>query len=109
MGESWAFAYLAGPKVIYRTHDDQAHHNLDRMFGYGKRMLRKHFKSDPARYQRALASWYALHAKARWATARHVKTGVFLACSAFQDEWRMWPRYLRRAHDSWLTQTTPGA
>jgi glycosyltransferase involved in cell wall biosynthesis len=77
------FAYLPGPMVIYRTHDAQVHHDMDKMFRAGKQVLKKHFKSDPPRYQRALASWYALSAKARWATAQHLKTGVFLAFSAF--------------------------
>ncbi len=78
-----SFAYLPGPMVIYRTHEAQAHHHLDRMFQAGKNVLRKHFKADPPRYQRALAAWYALHAKARWNVARRFKTAEFLALSAF--------------------------
>jgi len=76
------FAYQPGAVVIYRTHGEQAHHDLDRMFRAGKKVLWKHFKSDLAFHQRALASWYAVHAKARWATAQHAKTGLFLAFSA---------------------------
>jgi glycosyltransferase involved in cell wall biosynthesis len=81
-----AFGYLPGAMTIYRTHPGQAHHNIDRMFEAGKRVLRKHFKSDPALYQRALAAWYARSAKARWAAEQHVKTGVCLAFSAFHNK-----------------------
>jgi glycosyltransferase involved in cell wall biosynthesis len=96
MAEDWDYwirwakvgtlAYLPGPPtVIYRAHGAQAHHDLDRMFVAGRRVLRKHFKSDPARYHGALGSWYALHAKARWNNARHFKTAVFLAFAAFHS------------------------
>lgn len=76
------FAYLPGPMVIYRTHGAQAHHDLDNMFHAGKKVLKKHFQSDRARYERALASWYARHAKARWAADRHFETAKFLAFAA---------------------------
>ena len=81
------FAYLPGsPMVIYRTHGAQAHHDLNRMFVAGRRVLRKHFQSDPPRYQRYLASWYALHAKARWGIGHHSKTAKLLAWSAFHNK-----------------------
>jgi glycosyltransferase involved in cell wall biosynthesis len=79
------FAYLPGAMVIYRTHGAQAHHDLDKMFRAGKKVLRKHFKSEPATYHRALASWYARHAKARWAVERHFETAKFLAFAAFHN------------------------
>jgi glycosyltransferase involved in cell wall biosynthesis len=81
-----AFGYLPGAMTIYRTHPGQAHHNLDRMFEAGKRVLRKHFKSDPPLYQRALGAWYARSAKTRWAAEQRVKTGVCLAFSAFHNK-----------------------
>lgn len=81
-----SFAYLPGPMVIYRTHGTQAHHDIDRMFQGGKRVLRKHYKSNPPLYERALASWYARHAKAQWAADHRVRTGVCLAISAFHNK-----------------------
>lgn len=78
-----AFAYLPGATTIYRIHPVQVHKDLHNMFRAGKKVLRKHFKTDRARYQRALASWYEAHAKERWATDQRLKTGAFLAFSAF--------------------------
>lgn len=79
------FAYLPGAMVIYRTHGAQAHHDLDNMFRAGKKVLKKHFASDRGRYERALASWYARHAKARWAVDRHYETAKFLAFAALHS------------------------
>ena len=80
------FAYLPGPLVIYRTHGAQVHHDLDRMFRAGKQVLKKHFKSEPARYQRALGFWYTAHAKARWTADRPLQTGIFLAFAALHHK-----------------------
>jgi glycosyltransferase involved in cell wall biosynthesis len=84
--QTGSFAYVAGPMTIYRVHGVQAHFNLDSMFRGGKRVLQKHFKSDPALYERALASWYARSAKAQWMAGQRVKTGVCLALSAVHNK-----------------------
>lgn len=77
-----AFGYLPGPLAIYRSHEAQAHLSLDELFLAGKRVLRKHLFRDRAFYERALASWYAVHAKELWAASRRWDTARFLALSA---------------------------
>ncbi len=83
--QAGAFGYLPGALVIYRMHGAQAHLDNDRMFLAGKRILSKHFRRDLPRYERALASWYEQHAKARWNAAHRMKTGLFLALAAYHS------------------------
>jgi len=73
------FAYLPGPLVIYRTHGAQAHLQVTKMLIAGKRVLSKHFRSDRVLHQRALASWYEIHAKVRWAAGERMQTARMLA------------------------------
>ncbi len=80
------FGYLPGAMVVYRTHGEQSHHDTDRMFAGGKVVLRKHFRSDRVLYQRALASWYKHHAKARWHEERYLKTAMLLAGAALHSK-----------------------
>jgi hypothetical protein len=75
------FGYLPGPMTIYRAHPAQAHRDIGRMLLGGKKVLRKHFKSDRVRHHRALSSWYEANAKLCWAAGERLKTAELLAIS----------------------------
>jgi glycosyltransferase involved in cell wall biosynthesis len=81
--QAGGFGYLPGIHAIYRRHPAEMHKDHRRMFASGKQVIEKHFRSDRRRYRFALASFYFLNAKYRWADHDRLKACLYLALSEF--------------------------
>jgi glycosyltransferase involved in cell wall biosynthesis len=75
------FAYLPGILAIYRRHDAEMHKDRQRMFRSGKQVIEKHFRPNWKRYRFALASFYLVNAKYRWADRDRIKACLYLLLS----------------------------
>jgi glycosyltransferase involved in cell wall biosynthesis len=92
------FGYLPGPVAIYRSHPAQMHTDGGRMFNAGKRVICKHFRSNPRQYTRAMAAFYELHAKYAWSNRKRLKAALYLVRSMYHDN--MTRLYRAPSHDS---------
>jgi glycosyltransferase involved in cell wall biosynthesis len=93
------FAYLPGVLAIYRRHDAEMHKDHQRMFRSGKQVIVKHFRRNRKRYRFALASFYLVNAKYRWADRDHIKACFYLLLSELNS------RIAGRDPKAWVLRT----